>query len=284
MFPILVRTKDRPFYLNTTLASLTATNLNDGQIIIIDDCSTTDVMNEYLFTDHEITLPNFNWYGEINSKITERGSILTNDVNLKLSNKEIWDKYIGNIPIKTKIKGLKNRFNVLQPKNHNGDIAGLLWIIFTGFSLFRNVDKIVILEDDLIFNKNWLNYCISIFKQVNDNSLGCISVYNRENDFTCKYNLNNYCKNPNIGGVMYMIPRNVFDLMKTNGVFDLSFSDLQIGGDVYFQEWLSNNNLKIYNSMFSFIQHIGIQSTVRPGRFLRYSKNFVQPFAWNEDF
>ena len=284
MIPILIRVKDRPFYLNTTLASLTATNLNDYQIFIVDDCSTTDIMNEYLFTDHEITLPNFNWYGEITSKVTEKGSVLKNDLNLKLSNKEIWDKYIGNIPIKTQIKGLKNRFNVLQPKNRNGVLAGLLWTIFMGFSLFKNANKIVILEDDLIFNKYWLDYCNLIFNKVNNNSLGCVSVYNREKDFNVNYKINDYYENPNIGGVIYMIPRNVFNIMNSDGIFDLSFSNLEVGGDTYFQKWLFSKNLKIYNSVFSFIQHIGIQSTARPGRFLRYSKNFVQPFAWNEDF
>ena len=83
---------------------------------------------------------------------------------------------------------------------------------------------------------------------------------------------------------MYIISRNVFNKMKEKKLFDSTISDTELGGDVYFQKWLYKNNFKIFNSYNSYIQHIGILSTVRPGRFLRYSKNFVQPFAWNEDF
>ena len=227
MIPILIRTKDRPFYLNTTLASLTATNLNDCQIFITDDCSTSDIMNEYLFTDHDIILPNFTWYDEMNDKITTKGSIIKD--NLNLSNKEIWNKYIGNVPIKTKIKGLKNRYTVIQPKYHNGDLFGLLWTIFIGFSTFKGAEQIIILEDDLIFNKDWLEYCISIFNKVNNKFLGCISMYNRENDFTCRYNLDSFYENPNVGGVMYMIPRNVYNAMKNNGLFNLKINENELG-------------------------------------------------------
>ena len=51
MIPILIRTKDRPHYLHTTLKSLMGTELYDGLIIISDDCSTDEITNNYLFTD-----------------------------------------------------------------------------------------------------------------------------------------------------------------------------------------------------------------------------------------
>lgn len=282
MIPILIRTKDRPFYLNTTLSSLTATKLDNSLIVIADDCSTSQQMNDYLFTNNKITLEQFNWFDEIDSEVKSTGQIIMDELNL--SNKEIWEKYIGNIPIKQNVTGLKDRFNVIQPIEQKGDKGGLLWTIFAGFSLFRNADKIVILEDDLIFHKNWLKTALNIYSKDRSNNIGCVSVYNRENKIYSNDNVNLFYENPNIGGVMYLIPRHVFNLMKNDGLFDLDISSNELAGDVFFQNWLASKNLKILNSITSYIQHIGIKSMCRPGRFLRYSKNFLQPFSWNRNF
>ncbi|MBR4315419.1 MAG: glycosyltransferase family 2 protein [Alphaproteobacteria bacterium] len=65
MTPIIIRTKDRPHYLHTTLKSLTATELDNSPITIIDDCSTDKIMIDYLFTDKLIKLNDFTWYDEI---------------------------------------------------------------------------------------------------------------------------------------------------------------------------------------------------------------------------
>lgn len=283
MFPILIRSKDRPFYLNTTLKSLMATNLEDGIIVIADDCSSTEEMNDFLFTNKKVILPEFNWYEEIETEITTSGSIVKDVENL--SNKEIWDRYIGNVPIETTLYGLKNKFNVIQPKENMGDVGGLFWTIYAGFTLFRNAEKIVILEDDLIFNKNWLKISNLIFNKEYLSNLGCISVYNRENIdyFNPTKSRNLYNEINGIGGVMYMIPRDVFDLMKADGFFDKYYDKKILGGDVIFQKYLNTKNLKILNTSSSYIQHIGIKSICRPGRFLRYSKNFIQPFAWSKN-
>ena len=220
MIPILVRTKDRPHYLHTTLKSLTATNLYDGLIIIADDCSTDPIMNEYLFTDKIVKFNDFTWTDELKNEITQKGNIFSRSVDLKKPNQEIWDTYIGQIPNEIYALGLKNKFNIIQPKENKGVKGGLLWTIAAGFTLFKNAEKIVILEDDLIFNKNWLKITNLIYEKEKMSNLGCISVYNREinstNDFL-------YTERPHIGGVMYMIPRKVFNLMKDDKLFSLTF-------------------------------------------------------------
>lgn len=281
MTPILIRTKDRPHYLHTTLKSLMGTNLYDGIVIIADDCSTDETMNEYLFTNNIVKLNDFTWYDELENEITEKGNIFSRSKDINRSNKEIWNDYIGNIPNETYVLGLKNKFNIIQPVENRGDRAGLIWTIGAGFSLFRNAEKIIVLEDDLIFNKNWLKIANLIYEREKQSNLGCISVYNREirntDDFL-------YTERPQIGGVMYMIPRKVYNLMKSDNVFKMDFSQNNVGGDTFFLDWLASKKLKVLNSSSSYIQHIGIKSLCRPGRFLRYSINFMQPYAWDRKF
>ena len=282
MTPIIIRTKDRPHYLHTTLKSLMGTELSDGLVIIADDCSTDETTNNYLFTDKIIKFKDFTWTDELNNEITQKGNIFSKSKDLNKSNQEIWDTYIGNIPIETYALGLKNKFNIIQPKENKGVKAGLLWTINAGFTLFRNVEKIVILEDDLIFNKDWLKVSNLIYEREKMTNLGCISVYNRE---ISQMDNALYTERQKIGGVMYMIPRKVFNLMKDDDLFSLTFSkENNIGGDVFFLEWLVSRGLKILNSSSSYIQHIGIKSLSRPGRFLRYSVNFIQPYAWDRKF
>ena len=139
------------------------------------------------------------------------------------------------------------------------------------------------MEDDLIFNKNWLNITNYIYESEKRSKLGLISVYNRDNDNL--YNEKMYKTTDNIGGVMYLIPRNVYDFLNRTNSLVLNINDEDnIGGDVHLQNKLLKNEYLIYNSNESYIQHIGIRSLVRPGRFLRMSRNFMQPFAWNKDF
>ena len=70
------------------------------------------------------------------------------------------------------------------------------------------------MEDDLIFNKNWLNITNYIYELEKRSKLGLISVYNRDNDNL--YNEKMYKTTDNIGGVMYLIPRNVYDFLKSS--------------------------------------------------------------------
>lgn len=281
MTPILIRTKDRPHYLHTTLKSLMATNLYDGLVIIADDCSTDKITNDYLFTNKIVKFKDYTWYEELENEITEVGSIFKNSPDKGKTNKEIWDQYIGNVPIETYALGLKNKFNIIQPKENKGVKGGLLWTIAAGFTLFRNAEKIIVLKDDLLFNKNWLKIANLIYEREKQSNLGCVSVYNREikstNDFL-------YTERPHIGGVMYLIPRKVYRLMKDDNLFNKVFSPNENGGDVFFLEWLESKGLKVLNSSSSYIQHIGIKSLSRPGRFLRYSLNFTKPYAWDRKF
>ena len=70
MTPILIRSKDRIDYLYTTLKSLTGTILNDAYIVIVDDCSESDEMKKFLYSNDEIKLKNIGWKQQIKNDVT----------------------------------------------------------------------------------------------------------------------------------------------------------------------------------------------------------------------
>lgn len=284
MIPILIRSKDRVDYLNSTLKSLTASNLSDSIIVIADDCSESDEMKKFLYTSETFSIENKGWIDQINESISEDAYnyLGLKDYDGTLTNLDLWKKYVGDIPYETTIKGIGNKFTAIHPNKNNGDVYGLLWTIMAGFELFKNTDRIVILEDDLIFNRNWLKMANFIFNKEINSNIGLVSVYNRE--FEDSNFLKLYDERNNIGGVMYLIPKEVYTFLKRQGIYTTKNIDTSIGGDVFLQQYLVKNGFKIFNSNDSYIQHIGVRSLCRPGRFIRCSRNFVKPYAWNEEF
>ena len=229
---------------------------------------------KYLYTDENIILPKINWEEQVLSNSKKR----PNDL-------KIFRKYFYDLPfVNNNVKGIKNKFTIISPETHLGDKGGILWTIYIGFKLYQYAKYIIIIEDDLLFNKDWLKIADQIYNEtVNNQNLGLISMYNRTSNDVINNSL--YFKIDNIGGVMYLIPRFVFDLLLNERIFDqrIEFNN-NSSGDVYFYQFVLNHGLNIFNSSASYIQHIGIKSICRNGQFLRYSKNFLRPYAWNEDF
>ena len=273
MFPILIRTRNRPEYLHITLKSLTATDLLGGQIIINDDCSDDELTKKYLYSSEKINLPILNWKDQIFNN------------GLKQYDIDVFKKYFYDLPIINEdVRCLKNKFSIISPEFKMGDKNGLLWSILIGFSFYPNSEYIIVIEDDLIFNKDWLKIANKIYYEtLQNNEYGIISVYNRI--FKDVNNDQLFLKVDNIGGVMYLIPNVIFQEMNKKGFFNQKFDNKHnSSGDVYFYEFVLKNKYNIFNSTTSYIQHIGVKSICREGRFLRYSKNFLKPYAWNDDF
>lgn len=262
MTPILIRTKDNPFYLNTTLHSLMGTNLEDGLIVITDNCSESQLSKDFLFTNNKINFPSINFY---------------DDSNEESKNNKLWKKYVGDIPIKLQAHGLKNNFNVIQPVSYKEKISNLIWNIYAGFTLFRNADKIIILNDELVFHKNWMINALKLYEKAKNMGLGCISVYNQEKTDFITSQPNTFFESNNIDDVMYLIPRKVFNIMKNDNIFDNPSTILKYGNG--FQKYLLSNDLKMFKSSDSYIQHINIDYLTE-----NYSKIFVQPFAWVDSY
>ena len=109
MVPILIRSKDRVDYLNTTLKSLTASDIDNSMIVIADDCSETDEMNAYLFSDNIIEIENKGWIDQITNDVTQNAYnyLRLDDYKEELTNFDLWNNYIGNIPYETKSEDKK---------------------------------------------------------------------------------------------------------------------------------------------------------------------------------
>ena len=82
MTPILIRSKDRVDYLYTTLKSLTGTILNDAYVVIVDDCSESDEMKKFLYSNDEIKLKNIGWKQQIKNDVKEKSIYFFNPNNL----------------------------------------------------------------------------------------------------------------------------------------------------------------------------------------------------------
>lgn len=274
MFPILIRSRNRPEYLHITLKSLSASNLLDGQIIIVDDCSDNELSNQYLYTNKKLILPTISWENQVLS-----------NKNKKNNDLEIFRKYFYDLPIiNNEVRGIKDKFTVISPQEQLGVKNCLLWVILTGFKLYPLAKYIVVLEDDLLFNKDWLKIADQIYNEtINSEHQGLITVYNRASDKIDNNSL--YFKIKNISGQMYLIPRFIFDLLLKEKIFNQRFTpENNLSSDVYLYTFVLNHGLNLLNSSSSYIQHIGVKSICREGRFLRYSKNFLRPYAWNKNF
>ena len=118
-FPILVRTRNRPDYLHLTLKSLTATNLLDGEIIIMDDHSDDELTKEYLYTNNNIVLPEIDWENQILNNEKRRDNDL-----------EIFKKYFTDLPeVNKEANGIKNRFPIISSNECLGVKNGFLWSV-----------------------------------------------------------------------------------------------------------------------------------------------------------
>ena len=94
-----------------------------------------------------------------------------------------------------------------------------------------------------------------------------------------------YFKINHISGQMYLIPNFIFNLLKKENMFNKKFkSDENSADDVMIYRFVLNHGLNLFNSSSSYIQHIGINSLLNKGKYLRYSKNFLKPYAWNINF
>ena len=129
--------------------------------------------------------------------------------------------YIGDIPqLPDKINGIKDKINVHRFQKNYGDCQGLMKTIKYGFQQYPNAPFIVIIEDDLLFNKNWLTQLLIIYQNYKKN-LGIASVYNTSktnNDLTDAYKTIQ-----NTVGLTSLVTKQFYLYLKNNGYLDKSY-------------------------------------------------------------
>ena len=166
--PIIILTRDNPEYLYVTLKSLTATILNNNPILIIDDSSELDLTKKFYSTMDVFDITFDDW--------TKKGE----------STQEIKDKVIAEtflaIPQIKQIKGIKRKFQVLSTPRVLGPTKIIQFALRTCFTIFSKAKMCCILDDNILFNKNWLKEAISLYEGLNrpNNKIGIVSTYSEE--------------------------------------------------------------------------------------------------------
>lgn len=168
--PILILTRDNPEYLYVTLKSLSATDLKNNPIIIIDDSSELEFTKKFYLTMNEFDVTFDDWTNKF-----------------KTSSQEVCDKTIAKtflaIPQIKKIKGIKRKFQVISTSHVLGPTKIIQFALKTCFTLFPKADKCCIIDDNILFNKYWLKEALSIYEDNNRpplNKIGIVSVYSEE--------------------------------------------------------------------------------------------------------
>lgn len=267
--PIIILTKDNPEYLYITLKSLTATDTLNNPIIIVDDCSAMPMTKSFLYSNDVIDVTFDDWTNSSNKSSQE------------IADKEAAETFL-NIPKITKILGLKRKFSIIKTPKYLGQEYRTLFGINLGFSLYQNSKMCCIMEDDMLFNKNWLKVAKKIYEcEYNISPIGLISVYNEHAKCT---EFPDYLKNDRFQGKMFLITNNFYKLLKRYGYF--STSEFRGNGTTY--EILQSISYKLGFSTFtsnkSYIQNLEKRNICNKDKILKYDNNFVKPIAWNEDF
>jgi len=282
MYPIALRTHNRPVYLDVTLKSILATNLpDDYELLVLDDCSNDEVTRQYLFTDDVITLP----------------------TPFSFPTFKNWESYVGNIRPVQKLKGIKSTVEVVQPDTRKGVRGGIFWCVDYMMTRYSDAPGVIIIEADAVFHKKWYeatcfaydNLAKRVAKQgPNGDQIGIVSCYDRKGSSktlkTHKKKMgagwrNLKKKRPGlwncaggIGGVMYLITREFYNRAKK--AFKASYPPKQRSGDTMLQSACANKSLSIGITVPSYCQHIGKESTAWPEKGWRFTKNFKKPFAF----
>lgn len=266
--PIIILTKDNPEYLYVTLKSLTATNIGDNPIIIVDDSSSMEKTRSFLYTNDAIEIKFDDW------------TIKDNLSTQELADKEAATSYL-NIPQITKIIGIKKKFTIIRTPKYLGPIYRTLYGINLAFTLYPSAENCVILEDDILFNKNWMTKMFEIQKfEFFKKKAAMISTYTEK----LKTVEQPYFKDEPIKGKAVMITNAFYKKLKQLGL--LSSMDLVGEGGVFIhlQVLAEKLNFVCLTSRSSYIQNLQKRNLVNKDKVLKYDKNFVMPIAWNENF
>jgi len=275
-FPIIVRSRNRPVYLDVTLKSLTASNIPNGvDLVVMDDCSDQKEAKLYVDTDDIIRLPEqCMWLGPGHGK---------------------WKTYVGDIQPVEQLVGIKSRYNIIKPESRKGVRGGVFWAINYMFEHYPHAECINCIEGDAVFNADWYEASVmgwrarKNLKGPNGDRLGLLSCYDRKGKNTGaqmgvawrslrrmssgRWNCGN-----GIGGVHYLVTREFWEHSKK--AFQVKHNAGARAGDTMLQGFCANADFSIAVTTPSYCQHIGIESTAWPAKGWRYTKGFKKPFAF----
>ncbi|HDL84729.1 MAG TPA: hypothetical protein ENH11_00070 [Candidatus Acetothermia bacterium] len=273
-FPVAIRTRNRPAYLDVTLRSLMATKLPPAcDIVVLDDCSDDETSKLQLTTSGLIELPEpCVW------PVSPR-----------------WAGRVGNLKNVTHVQGLRDLVEIMQPETKKGVRGGIFWCIATMMEKYPAAEAVAVIEGDVVFNADWydaVNYAYDLCKDApgpNGNMLGLLTAYDRKpgkptpTGFKWRWcsvrrrgNGNWHCGG-GIGGVMYLVTRRFYDAAVVS--FQAKYNPNKRSGDTYLQGVCGAAKFSIASTGPAFIQHIGVASSAWPNKGWRHATKFRTPFA-----
>ena len=264
--PIIILTKDNPEYLYVTLKSLTATSTKRNPVIILDNCSTLDITKKFLYSEEEITSSISDWTKRENMSSQEQ------------ADKEYADDFL-NIPKINQIIGIKKKFSVVKTPKYLNQNQLVIYAINLAFTLFPNSNNCCILDDNIIFNKNWLDEALRIFEEEKKiSNIGIISTFSenvRESEYF------EYQKNNTLKGKMMLITINFYNELKKLLTYNIPYNEPYY---VYIQSLAYKLGFVTFTSGISYIQSLEPRHLSTKDKLFKFDTSFKKPLAWNEKF
>ncbi len=267
--PIIILTKDNPEYLYVMLKSFTATNIENNPVVIVDDCSTYEKTKKLLYTNDAIDVKFDDW-------------TITDEKNTQeLADKEAAQNYID-IPKMNRIIGIGKKFITVSTPRYLGQMNRTLFGIKLAFDMYPTAQNCVILDDDILFNRDWLKMLLKINSYESfKNEIAMISVYSeklRDKDAP------EYYQDDMIAGKCILFTHKFYNQMCSIGL--LKNMTLSGEGTMYnkLQRLAKNLGFISIVSRDSYIQNLEKRNLVNKDKVLKFEKNFVMPIAWNEEF
>lgn len=264
--PIIILTKDNPEYLYVTLKSLTATCINNNPIIILDNCSTLEITKKFLYTNEVIETSFNDWTKRENMNSQEQ------------IDKEYATDFL-NIPKINLIIGIYNKFTVIQTPKYLNQNQLIIYAINLSFTLFPNANTCCILDDNIIFNKHWLDEAKQIFEEEKKvSNIGIISTFSenvKESEFF------EYQKNNTLKGKMMLITSNFYNELKKILTYNIPYNEPYY---VYLQSLAYKLGFVTFTSAISYIQSLEPRHLSTKDKLFKCDSSFKKPIAWNENF
>lgn len=265
-FPIIIRNRNRLNYLIYTINSLFGTNLNNGQVIISDDHSYDLDTKKFLFSNDLINV-NFSFQ-----------DFFKNEQCLKYYQQ--FCKNLNNkIPYKiNKVNGIKDKIRVFNI-DKSGDTVSIIQPIQLGFKLYPEAEYIVLLQNDILLSKIWLDRMINMFLKQSD--IGVIANCNvlqpykswiKNEDKKRGYSFSKTSPANYATAQCYLVTKKLYKYMKITNQFQRNFKcwkgfkdnwrQTMYPGDIYIHDMCKNANLKAVLLYPQQVQHIGVYSCV----------------------
>ena len=238
--------------------------------MIVDDCSEFEKSKMFLYTNEDIKIDLNDW--------KSKGALSTDEV----ANLAAAEKYINIPKIPEMVKGIKKRYTIVNTPNYLGTTKRTLFGINLAFEAFPMADNCVILDDDLIFNRDWLKQLQTMYDyEFTKDRIAMTSIFS---EIIKQADMPMFIKNDKINGKVVMVSNSFYKDLQRIGIYNTM--ELTGSGSVYskLQRLAENLGYVCISSTKSYAQCITERNIVNDDKMIKYVRNFVMPIAWNKKF